>query len=606
MVTAFDVLFRYTVNMLKLKRPRNWYTIKFSNAQFSARADCMVGTRDILSLMGYTSPSYGEDKVTKTGLSYPDPSQINYDIIKLIGAELLTAKTEVKMAHEGRGGVTLSDGFYGSMQPPPTSTQMRPSHTEQFTYQGSHLSPQRNDAYPGYSPHQSGQPSEFGHRSVHQNEPRQDSWASQRSVDMYGSHRSNNWPDVPSCGRQDTPLSSSHNDQRRDYQPIMQTAQSEDSSRTFSSQVSSPPDLNTSGGNSRLEALKQRKANAIKVFHENSGADITYNSPPPSHPTSQPIRHAPTAPVMVLPEAPPQPKPRRGRPVPNKPTVNPPSTNPPTVNYPSDVGLPSSLPEAAPPTDVPVQKPIPGVRIMMECDACGYPNHEKSQECMDCGEPKNGNWTRVEVPVKVRNVARNNEPTPPRPAPNYEHSQSPDRTPHQPPSDTHQPPSNTKPSPHGSTGGAEGTTSTPLKNYLPPPKYYTPEEKRRKEQEALMARQEIEKRKQQQGHEQEQQHRQDQQQQQSTMDGGRDASLASYMTRNNNYTQDENHPVGNVLQGFDFKDTNDGQNTELYRSLSSKGQLLVQDIKVINADFVIYCNFLILKHYCFNKWTCLG
>ena len=101
MATAFDVLFRYTVNMLKLKRPRNWHTIKFTNAQFKARADCMIGTRNILNIMGYTQPVTGEDG-KQNGLSYPDPSQIVQDYIKLIAAELLIAKTEIKLAQERR------------------------------------------------------------------------------------------------------------------------------------------------------------------------------------------------------------------------------------------------------------------------------------------------------------------------------------------------------------------------------------------------------------------------------------------------------------------------------------------------------------------------
>ena len=99
MVIAFDVLFRYTVNILKLKHSRNWHTIKFSNAQFKARADCMVGTRDILKLMGYTKPILAEDG-SQSGLSYPDPTQIDHDAIKIIGAELLTAKLEVKAAQQ--------------------------------------------------------------------------------------------------------------------------------------------------------------------------------------------------------------------------------------------------------------------------------------------------------------------------------------------------------------------------------------------------------------------------------------------------------------------------------------------------------------------------
>ena len=99
MAMAFDVLFCYTVNILKLKRPRNWHTIEFTDAHFKARADCMVGTRSILKIMGYTQRVLGEDGKLD-GLSYPDPSQVAQGDIKLIAAELLIAKTEIKFAQE--------------------------------------------------------------------------------------------------------------------------------------------------------------------------------------------------------------------------------------------------------------------------------------------------------------------------------------------------------------------------------------------------------------------------------------------------------------------------------------------------------------------------
>jgi len=37
----------------------------------------MIGSRNILQMMGYTTLTYSEDGVAQTGLSYPDPSQIN-------------------------------------------------------------------------------------------------------------------------------------------------------------------------------------------------------------------------------------------------------------------------------------------------------------------------------------------------------------------------------------------------------------------------------------------------------------------------------------------------------------------------------------------------
>ena len=570
MITAFDVLFRYTVNMLKLKRPRNWYTIKFSNAQFKARADCMVGTRDILMVMGYTSPSYSEDGITQTGLSYPDPSQINYDIIKLIGAELLTAKTEVKMAHEGRGNVSLKEGLYDSMQPSYSHTispPMRPSYTEQHTFQDKHQPSQQSDMFPSYPSTYSSQPSEI---NCHSGQPRQDSWASQHYKESF-KEPSNDQFDFPLSSRLDMQPTRSSSNQRHDYQHNMQTAQSEDTSNipVYSSQVSSPPDLSPGGGNSRLEALKQRKANAIRIFHENSG-DVTNNPPPLSGPTTRPVRHAPTAPLAVLRETPPQPKPRRNRPVPpNQPSVNPPSTySPPS----SDIQPSSSLPEAAPPTDVPVQKPhVPrtAVRIMMECDACGYPNHEKLQKCTDCGNPKNGWWTRVEIPVKMRNAPPNNEPTQPmlpRPAPDDDYSRSPDRT-------SHQPSLNTTPSPHGATGSA---TSTPLKDYLPPPKYYTPAQKAEMQRQAELARQQLDS----------EAEMKKMQQQPSMPIEDKGASLNDYLPQNNQYnlrTEDRNNRLtGNALQPFDM---GDGESAQHYKDLGKQGNIMVQDLKVMISVF---------------------
>jgi len=95
----------------------------------------------------------------------------------------------------------------------------------------------------------------------------------------------------------------------------------------------------------------------------------------------------------------------------------------------------------------------------MECNSCNY---QRSQECVDCGNPKNEQWKRVEIPVKMRNATPNDEPVQQillRPLPDSGYSQSLDRKPYQ-------PSLSTKPSPHETTGGGTNdTTSTPLKSF---------------------------------------------------------------------------------------------------------------------------------------------
>ena len=109
MIQAFDLLLNYAITVLMPNRPYNWHTIDFANTQFKAHCDCMIGARDILKLLGFTAPKYGDDGVTQTGLIYPDPTEINYIQATMIAAELLIAKSEVNLIIEG---IILNDGSY--------------------------------------------------------------------------------------------------------------------------------------------------------------------------------------------------------------------------------------------------------------------------------------------------------------------------------------------------------------------------------------------------------------------------------------------------------------------------------------------------------------
>ena len=259
MATALDVLFRYTVNLLKLKRPRNWHTIKFTNMQFKRRADCMIGTRNILKIMGYTEPVYGEGG-KQNGLNYPDPSQIVQDYIKLIGAELLIAKVEIRYAQEN--GIRLQQSYL----PGPRNVQLenpnpipdRPPFNVDETY--------TSNIYSQYVPQQ------------------------------FTSH----------CGS--PPPSEQFPSQYGSIPP---------------SEHSSVDDINGSKLEelSKLKELRKRKADIMKDY---SGSCSTRSS--------------------------------------------------------------SFQPQMA--------------KIMMECDNCYFVNHEKSLECMDCGQPRNERWRNISMPSK--------------------------------------------------------------------------------------------------------------------------------------------------------------------------------------------------------------
>ena len=428
MATAFDVLFRYTVNMLKLKRPRNWHTIKFTNAQFKARADCMIGTRNILKIMGYTEPVCGEGG-KQNGLNYPDPSQIVQDYIKLIGAELLIAKVEIRYAQEN--GTQLQQSFL----PGPRNVQLenpnlvpeRPPFNMDEMYTSninSQYVPPQFSSQRGPPPPSEQLPSQYGsimpseHSSVDSYRTNPGNY----SMDPSQYHRSIQQPD--SYGQSNLPQPRSNfggqSGYQYDHQPRDQGSRYHDHhpsqdmivedveshSSTYLSQKSAPEELMNSAGSddmsAKLEELKRKKADLKKYFDPNvpstESSRTTFSSQ--SHTTR-------TAPIAVLP---PVPRPRKNRPSPAK---------PPQIQEeelrPSDS---SNVPSTN--QDVPPQRPSVAprmTRIMMECDSCYYLNHERSLECIDCSNPRNERWRKVPMPSRPNNTPQDPTPQDPLPQP---------------------------------------------------------------------------------------------------------------------------------------------------------------------------------------------
>ncbi|KAL5466679.1 hypothetical protein EMCRGX_G030823 [Ephydatia muelleri] len=90
LVTAFDLLLRYTTNLLKPKLPALWRTIPVTSGTFKARVDCMKGARDILKLIGYANQ-------TETAVKFADEQlEPNRDKLVEIAAEILLAKVETE------------------------------------------------------------------------------------------------------------------------------------------------------------------------------------------------------------------------------------------------------------------------------------------------------------------------------------------------------------------------------------------------------------------------------------------------------------------------------------------------------------------------------
>ena len=90
MTSAYDLLLKFVINLLKPNRPSVWRSIKTNTPAFLARVACMRGYEDILKTAGYTEKD-------ENSLQFPDSVQ-EPDKTKLyvIAAELLMARLEVE------------------------------------------------------------------------------------------------------------------------------------------------------------------------------------------------------------------------------------------------------------------------------------------------------------------------------------------------------------------------------------------------------------------------------------------------------------------------------------------------------------------------------
>ena len=89
MTSAYDLLLKYVINLMKPKRPQVWRSIKTNNTAFKARVACMEGAKDILERVGYSV-------VTDTAMQFPeDVVEPDRSRLEAIAAELLMAKLEV-------------------------------------------------------------------------------------------------------------------------------------------------------------------------------------------------------------------------------------------------------------------------------------------------------------------------------------------------------------------------------------------------------------------------------------------------------------------------------------------------------------------------------
>ncbi len=90
MTAAYDLLLKYVINLLKVKRPQVWRSIKTNNTAFKARVACMKGADEILRNAGYT-------EARENAMCFPDSvEEPNKESLAVIAAELLMAKLEVE------------------------------------------------------------------------------------------------------------------------------------------------------------------------------------------------------------------------------------------------------------------------------------------------------------------------------------------------------------------------------------------------------------------------------------------------------------------------------------------------------------------------------
>jgi len=110
MTSAYDLLLKYVINLMKPRRPHCWRSIKTNNLAFRARVACMDGGKDILKTIGYSV-------VTETAIEFPESTnEPNRKLLEAVAAELLMAKLEV-------------DEMNTQQQPPP-QLQLDQPHTQ--------------------------------------------------------------------------------------------------------------------------------------------------------------------------------------------------------------------------------------------------------------------------------------------------------------------------------------------------------------------------------------------------------------------------------------------------------------------------------------------
>ena len=89
MATAYDLLLKYVMNLIRPKRPQAWRSINITNKAF-ASINYMEGGRDILRMIGYS-------EVTQTSMEFPeDVEEPERERLIIIAAELLMANLEVE------------------------------------------------------------------------------------------------------------------------------------------------------------------------------------------------------------------------------------------------------------------------------------------------------------------------------------------------------------------------------------------------------------------------------------------------------------------------------------------------------------------------------
>ena len=131
MISAFDLLLKFAINLLKPNRPQVWRSIRTDNAAFRARVACMKGHEEILRQMGYT------DLREKT-LQFPE-HVLEPDKPKLyvVAAELLMAKLEVEQLCQqqpGQGAMCPSSYDYTEPMSGPVREGQQPKIQRSSTF----------------------------------------------------------------------------------------------------------------------------------------------------------------------------------------------------------------------------------------------------------------------------------------------------------------------------------------------------------------------------------------------------------------------------------------------------------------------------------------